>query len=306
MGTTDAVDWVQAGRGFGAEEILQIRETVAWLPGLARKELAATVCEHLHWHTAAGTPKLQACQKLLERLEAAGLLELPALRRQENHSGNRAVVALSERTTADRPLAVPLRELEPVRLEVVTAASQVELWNEYVERFHPLGYKGAFGYRLRYFIRSGTRYLGCVLLAGAARAIAVRDRWIGWDEPTRLRNLPWVVNNSRYLIFPHVQIPHLASHVLGQLARRVRADWQRHWGFAPLLMETFVDPRRYAGTCYRAAGWELLGHSSGRGLKRPGKSYRSTPRLVWVKALDGRFRQLLCAAPLPGRERGNE
>lgn len=301
MGTTDVVDWIQAGREFGAEEISQIRETVAWLPGLARKELAATVCEHLHWHTAAGTPKLQACQKLFERLEAAGLLELPALRRKENHSGHRAVVALSERTTIDRPLAVALRELEPVRLEVVTAASEVGLWNEYVERFHPLGYKGAFGYRLRYFVRSGSQYLGCVLLAGAARAIAVRDRWIGWDEPTRLRNLPWVVNNSRYLIFPHVQIPHLASHVLGQLARRVRADWQRHWGFAPLLMETFVDPRRYAGTCYRAAGWELLGHSSGRGLTRPGKAYRSTPRLVLVKALDSHFRQLLCAAPLPGR-----
>jgi hypothetical protein len=93
----------------------------------------------------------------------------------------------------------------------------------------------------------------------------------------------------------------LASHVLGQLARQVAVDWQRQWGFAPLLMETFVDPRRYAGTCYRAAGWDLLGETSGRGLARPGKSYRSRPRLVLVKPLDQDFRQLLCSAPLPER-----
>ena len=301
MSATDAGDWVQCGREFSAQEIEQIRETVAWLPGLARRELAATVCEHLHWHTIAGTPKLQACQKLLERLAGAGLLELPASRRRKNHSGNRAIVALGERTATDRLLAGALREFDPVRLEVVTEDSEVGLWNEYVERFHPLGYKGAFGYRLRYFIRSGAQHLGCVLLVGAAKAIAVRERWIGWDERARLCNLPRVINNSRFLIFPHVRIPHLASHVLGQLARHVAADWQRQWGFAPLLMETFVDPRRYAGTCYRAAGWDLLGETSGRGLTRPGKSYRSTPRLVLTKPLDEDFRQLLCSAPLPGR-----
>ena len=301
MGTTDAVGWVQAEREFSAQEIGEIRKTVAWLPGLARKELAATVCEHLHWHTPAGTPKIQACQKLLERLEAAGLVALPALRRGQSHGGPRAEVTLGERTAAAKPLAGPLCRFEPVCLEVATSAADAGLWNEYVERFHPLGYKGAFGYRLRYFIRSGSQPLGCILLGGAAKAIAVRDRWIGWDERTRLYSLPRVINNSRFLIFPQVRIPHLASHVLGQLARRVRADWQQQWGFTPLLMETFVDPSRYRGTCYRAAGWELLGETSGRGLTRPGKSYRSTPRLVLVKPLDQACRQRLCTAPLPRR-----
>ncbi len=300
MCTTEAGDWVQCGRQFSAQEIRQIRETVTWLPGLARRELAATVCEHLNWHTASGTPKIQACQKLLERLEAGGLVELPALRRRKVPSGKRAGVALSERTATGKSLVGPLRDFTPVRLEVVTEAAEAVLWNEYVERFHPLGYKGAFGYRLRYVIRSGSQHLGCVLLAGAARAIAVRDRWIGWNEPMRLHNLPWIINNSRYLIFPHVKIPHLASHVLGQLARRVAADWHNQWGFAPLLMETFVDPRQYSGTCYRAAGWELLGETSGRGLARPGKCYRSTPRLVWVKPLHADCRRLLCVEPLQG------
>jgi hypothetical protein len=214
MGATDAQEWVRAGREFSAEEIGEIRETVAWLPGLARRELAASVCEHLHWHTAAGTAKLQACQKLPERLAAAGLLDLPALRRKKNHNGNRCVVALSERTATDRPLAGPLRALEPVRLEVVTEASDEGLWNEYVERFHPLGDKGAFGYRLRYFIRSDTQRLGCVLLAGAARAIAVRDRWIGWNDRARLRNLPRVVNNVRLRKIPDLRNPRKCRHKL--------------------------------------------------------------------------------------------
>jgi len=173
----------------------------------------------------------------------------------------------------------------------------VAQWDALVARWHPLGFQGAFGYRLRYFITAGDRRLGCVLLAGAARALAVRDRWIGWTAQARRENVARVVNNSRFLIFPHVRVPHLASHVLGQLARRARSDWLDHWGFEPLLLETFVDPRHYAGTCYRAAGWQWLGETSGRGLARPGQSYHSTPRQVWVKPLTSDCRASLCAAP---------
>jgi hypothetical protein len=190
-----------------------------------------------------------------------------------------------------------LSALAPVCLEVVRDAALVAQWDALVARWHPLGFQGAFGYRLRYFITAGERRLGCVLLAGAARAVAVRDRWIGWTAQARRENLARVVNNSRFLIFPHVRVPHLASHVLGQLARRARADWLDHWGFEPLLLETFVDPRHYAGTCYRAAGWQLLGATSGRGLARPGQSYRSTPRQVWLKPLSADCRDRLCAAP---------
>ena len=300
MSSSNVSNWVQCGREFSTQEIDQIRETVSWLPGLARAELAATVCEHLEWHTAAGTPKVQACQKLLERLEVAKLVELPVIERQKAPAVKRAGIVLSERTATINPLSCPLHDIEPIHLAIAADATEAGLWNEYVERFHPLGYKGAFGYRLRYFIYSGSRRLGCVLLAGAARAIAVRDRWIGWNPQVRLHNLPWVINNTRFLIFPHIRIPHLASHVLGQLARRVAADWYGQWGFSPLLMETFVDPRQFVGTCYRAAGWTLLGKTSGCGLARPGKRYRSSPRLTFAKPLDEDFRRLLCTGPLPG------
>ncbi|MBK8115213.1 MAG: DUF4338 domain-containing protein [Candidatus Accumulibacter sp.] len=126
-------------------------------------------------------------------------------------------------------------------------------------------------------------------------AATARDAWIGWTAQARRENLPRVLNNSRFLIFPHVRVPHLASHVLGQLARRARSDWLEHWGFEPLLLESFVDPRQHAGTCYRAAGWQLLGETSGRGLARPGRTYHSTPRQVWVKPLGSDGRDRLCS-----------
>jgi hypothetical protein len=138
-------------------------------------------------------------------------------------------------------------------------------------------------------------------MAGAAKAIQARDQWIGWNRPRRQQNLPWVINNTRLLIFPWVRIRQLGSHVLGQLARRVRADWQERWGYGPLLMETFVDPDRFAGTCYWGAGWIELGRTTGRGLPRAGHVYRSTPKRIFVKALCNDFRERLCGGPLQGR-----
>jgi len=286
---------VHCGREFSAAEIADLCATVAWLPGLPRQELAATLCEHLAWFTLSGTPKIHACQEFLERLQTAGLLVLPPLRAAR--PVRPAPLAPAVEPIDEAPIHGSLPALGPVRLEIVRETTRVAQWDALVARWHPLGFQGAFGYRLRYFITAGDRRLGCVLLAGAARAVAVRDRWIGWTAQARRENVARVVNNSRFLIFPHVRVPHLASHVLGQLARRARADWLDHWGFEPLLLETFVDPRHHAGTCYRAAGWQLLGQTSGRGLARPGQSYHSTPRQVWVKPLTSDCCASLCAAP---------
>jgi len=301
MSRTGAGTWVQGGREFSAGEVEHIRATVAWLPQLDRTELAATLCEHLTWYSASGTPKVQACAKLLEKLQVQGLLRLPAKRMEKVHREALRRPALGERSAARAPLRVALRELAPVRVEPVCEPAEAGLWNEYVARYHPLGYQQGFGHRLRYFIRSATQPLGCLSLGGAAKALAARDRWIGWSARTRLRNLPGVVNNTRFLIFPWVECPHLASHALGQLARRVRADWLEHWGFAPLLLETFVDPRHFTGTCYRAAGWEVLGRTRGTGLVRPGKTYHTTAKLILVKPLHRDWRQRLCSQPLPKR-----
>ena len=140
-----------------------------------------------------------------------------------------------------------------------------------------------------------------MLLSGASKALNVRDHWIGWDARQRMKNLPWVLTNNRLLVFPWVQVPNLASHVLGQLARRVGDDWQQRWGYRPVLLETFVDPQRFHGSCYRGAGWEALGHTTGEGLVRAGKAYQTDPKLIFVKPLQADFRRLLCADPIKAR-----
>jgi len=280
-----------------------MRSVAKRFSNLSRKELTYTLCEHLEWLTAAGQPKYTACAKLLARLEAAGELSLPAVRKQHSHPGPKHIALRrpSPRTDPTAPFERSLSAIDPVRLRLASDAQEKSLWNDFVERYHPLGYKKPFGYRARYFIESGSQPLGCVLLGGAAKALGARDRWIGWTDRQRLKNLPWVVNNSRYLIFPWVKVANLASHVLAQLARRVGDDWEGRWGYRPLLLETFVDPIHFRGSCYRAAGWTLLGRTSGEGLVRPGKQYRTSPKLIFVKALQADARALLCSDQREGR-----
>ncbi|MCP4410550.1 MAG: DUF4338 domain-containing protein, partial [Gammaproteobacteria bacterium] len=234
--------WTQAGQEFSEAEIQEICEMVAMFPRLSRKELSCTICEHLEWYSASGNPKQQACEKLLVKLENQGLCQLPV--RQENRVGQRKEkpVRISNRTKPLKTVQIALSSCKPVDVEPVRDKRETVLWNEYVERYHPLKYKKPFGHRLRYFIKAGNEVLGCLLLSGAAKSIGVRDKWIGWDDHKRLKNLGWVLNNSRFLIFPWVQVPHLASHALGKLCKRVADDYETRWHFRPLLLETFVDP----------------------------------------------------------------
>lgn len=287
-----------SGRLFSEEEIEQICETVALFPNLALGELASTVSEHLGWYTAGGTVKRDACMKLLVKMESAGVLKLSERQKRGGRAQRKTVIEPSEATAAGKRINGSLRELGPVTVEPVVEEQGKALWNEYVQRYHPLGYKKPFGYRLRYFIYRESDRLGCVLVSGAAKSLGVRDTWIGWDERRRLCNLSWVVGNNRFLIFPWVVVKNLASHVLAQLVSRVRGDWRRHWGYEPLLMESFVDPADHAGSCYKAAGWQLLGMTTGEGLVRPGKRYTTRPKMIFVKPLCEDFRALLCSAEL--------
>jgi hypothetical protein len=264
--------------------------------------VARTICEHWGWVTASGSYKVTACLKVLEAWEARGLLQLPGKRPMTRWKAEAACgAAPTERTDPGAPLVGELSAVGSVGLEVIQGGDRGRLWKEYLERYHYLGYRQPFGCFVRYFVVSPAGLLGCVLMAGAAKALAARDQWIGWDRRCRQQNLPWVINNTRLLIFPWVRLRHLASHVLGQLARRVQPDWQARWGYEPLLMETFVDPAKFSGTCYRAAGWLALAQTTGRGLARPGQVYQTTPKRLYVKALAEDFRQRLCGGPLPRR-----
>jgi hypothetical protein len=290
---------LQSGREITGEEIDEIQETVNLFPSLSRCELADTICEHLGWFTATGSCKRDACLKLLERLEAKGFVKLPAKRPSPGRKRPRIV--FTTRTDAKAEICGSVGDLVPIRVKLVNGGEQRRLWAEYVSRFHYLGYRKPFGCSLRYFIESPHGLLGCLLFQGAAKALRVRDEWIGWTKGQRLRNLPWVINNSRFLIFPWVKVKNLGSHSLGQALRRIRDDWQERWGYQPVLAESFVDPERYEGISYKADNWVYLGKTTGRGLPRNGKSYTSSPKKVFVRALASDFRALLCSEQLNGR-----
>jgi hypothetical protein len=295
-----AIAMIHCGREISAEEISQIQETVGLCRGLSRKELAQTIAEHLQWYRASGTNKEDACIKLLQKLELKGVLQLPAKRRRSK-TGVESANRISAKTDPQPAIVCPLKQLGAVALEVVKDKDCGKLWQQYVARYHYLGYKKPFGYTLRYFIKSDRGRLGCILYSGAAKCMGARERWIGWTDNQRLRNLPWVINNSRYLIFPWVKVRNLASHVLGQISRQIRGHWQEIWGYAPVLMETFVDPQHYQGSCYQAANWQYIGMTTGQGLVRAGKRYQTSAKKIFLKPLVKNYRELLCSQKLVGR-----
>jgi hypothetical protein len=283
---------VQGGRRISEGEIQQICETVRLFPNLSLTELTATICEHLGWYTAAGGRKEDACEKLLYKLEARGLVRLPEKLRRGG--GERSRITITDRTDPQPHIRCTLRDLGMVWLEEVQGEGK-RLCNEYIGRYHPLGYKQPFGYRMRYFVVCRQGLLGCLLFSGASKALGARDRWIGWTDIQRLQRLAWVVNLSRHLVLPWVQVPNLCSHVLAKAVARIRTDWQKRWDYQPVLIETFVDPNAHEGSCYRAAGWKYLGMTTGEGLVRPGHCYRTTPKKIFVRPLERQFRRVLCS-----------
>ncbi len=289
---------VQCGRKITVEELAEIKETVELFPNLSRSELAETLCENLQWLTASGGHKNDACLKLLTKLETDGIVKLPEKRKVSQRP---KTISTTNRTSPKSDIACSLKDLGPVRLQVCNDRESIGLWNEYVSRYHYLGYKKPFGTFLKYFIVCDSGVLGCLLFAGAAKALGVRDKWIGWGDNQRLRNLAWVINNTRFLILEWIHVKNLASHVLGQVQRRIRDDWHTRWGYRPVLMETFVDPGKYYGSCYKASNWEHLGMTTGEGLVRKGKKYTTTPKMIFVKPLAYDFRSLLCSDELKGR-----
>lgn len=276
------------GREFTESELDLIREVVARCSGLSRMELAHTVCELLGWQRVSGGLKARECREFLERLESQGVLQLPA-KRPGKPVGTHTRVPVSAQGDPREGLVGSLGEFEPIVLELVQSAEARVLFRELVGRHHYLGHAVAFGAHLRYLVyasRPQPVVLGCVQFSSAAWRMAARDRWIGWDDTTRERNLQRVVNNSRFLILPWVRIHNLASVVLSLATRRVTTHWRQRYGIEPLLAETLVDPSRYTGHCYRAANWMAIGQTTGRGrMDREHLRQGTAPKLVFVYPL---------------------
>lgn len=226
-------------------------------------------------------------------MEAMGWLKLPPKVRGPR---GKEEVRVGAGTNQEPELVGLVGDSAPIGLEAVRGRQAIRLWNEYVERYHPLGYKRPFGAHQRYFIVDGSgRRLGGFLFAASAWALAERDQWIGWTPRERAQRLKRVVNNTRFLIFPWVRVRHLASKVLSLAARRIGNDWGQRNGYRPVLLETFVEAERHRGTCYRAANWSWLGVTTGRGRMGRHTRYLSTPKTIFVYPLAADFRAHVCA-----------
>ena len=280
--------WNFVGHRVTPDELGLIRSVVHQFAGLSREELAATVCELLGWVRPSGRLKARECREFLERLEAAGVVMLPA-KRIGRPAGARTAVPVTPRGDAQAPVTGTVADIAPLRIACVTTEAERLLFRELVGRHHYLGCAVPFGAHLRYLVyasRPRAQVVACAQFSSAAWRMACRDAWIGWDEATRARRLPWVVNNSRWLILPWVRVQNLASTILAQLARRIGPDWQAAYGVTPVLLETVVDPARFAGTCYRAANWLVVGTTAGLGRnERTPRRWPRAPKRVLLYPL---------------------
>lgn len=250
------------GRTFSAEELQEIRAIVESSQTDSRSKLSLRICERLNWRQNNGQLKDRSCREALNKLHEQGFLRLPPA---HPRPPKRSPICLSERT-APKPVFTPRpREIDIESFSVLSKRCDIQLWNEFVERYHYLGYGVPVGPNIKYFVRGGDEIVACMTFSGAAWKVAVRDRWIGWSHGQRHNRLHLVLNNTRFLILPWIQVKNLASRLLGLAARRVTEDWLRIYGYSPLLLETFVHVERHAGTCYRAANWICLGETKGRG-----------------------------------------
>lgn len=290
--------WRACGREFTAREVELIAEVVRSCRALSRMELAHTVCELIEWRRAGGGLKARECLDLLAELEAAEVVKLPALRRTRPR-GSRTRIVRTGLAEGAATLRASVAALEAVRLGAVEQRDERQLFRELIDRYHYLGYRVPFGAHVQYLVHIGgtaAQVAGAVQFSSAAWRLSARDRWIGWSEREREAGIARLVQNSRFLLVPWIEVKNLASRVLSLALRRVPGDWERRYGVRPLLAETLVDPARYAGTCYRAANWIEVGMSAGRGrMDRAHRRHGAAPKRVFVYALAADAREQLRA-----------
>jgi hypothetical protein len=286
------VEWRYRGRAVTAEDIVFIRQFIAANASLSRRKLSTKLCEAWDWKQANGAWRDMVCRGLLLMLHRAGEIGLPAIRQ----------VSLNPFLRREKPQAVsvdatPIRGalagIRPISLQQVRRTSEEPLFNSLIEQHHYLGYEQPVGEHLKYLVWAQGRPIACMAWSSAPRHLGSRDRHIGWSGEARRRNIRFVAYNTRFLILPWVEVPHLASHILGSIASSLSKDWEHLYDHPVYFAETFIDPGRFRGTCYRAANWKLLGLTTGRGkddmTHRPNRPVKE----VLGYALTPRFRELL-------------
>jgi len=280
------------GRQISQEGILYIRALVERHPNESRRRLSTRLCEAWQWRQTNGALRDMVCRGLLLMLERAGEITLPPVSYVRHNPLAKRVrpepAKLDATAMEDR-----LRNLQPLEFEPVRRTGKEPLFNSLIEEHHYLGYKQPVGEHLKYMVSAQGRPVACLAWSSAPRHLGSRDRYIGWSAEARRRNIRFIAYNTRFLILPWVRVEHLASHILGRMASRVSEDWQRMYGHPIYFIETFVDPERFHGTCYRAANWVLLGKTTGRGKQSNSYMPNRSIKEVLGYPLTKRFRELL-------------
>lgn len=281
------------GRVLSADDLAMIRTLLADHPDWHRTRLSRELCQRWSWIDETGRPKDMACRTLLLKLERRGFIRLPP-RASPGAPNHRRFKKLPKADLDPHPIEESLKELRPFEVSMARKGADRDLFTVALARHHYLGFRGAVGKNMRYLIRDRhQRPVACLLFGSAAWKAADRDRFIGWSPKTRSARLQRITNNTRFLILPWVRVPHLASHLLGLIARRIAEDWKRTYGHPVHLLETFVERERFRGTCYRAANWIRVGETRGRTRNDRDRSIEAPVKDIYVYPLHLGFRDHL-------------
>ena len=278
------------GRDFTPTEIDLIRDLLT-MPQMNRARLSREVCEHLSWRRDNGGLKDMSCRVALLRMQADGLFTLPPPR-------NPKPVAYRSYPHIEQavlePVTIPSIDLATLQIDPVLTKADSLLWNAYIQRHHYLGHQPMPGAQLRYFVRAAGHIVAALGFGASVWKVKPRDQLIGWTSEQRRRNLHLIVNNARFLILPWIHCENLASRILALVRRRLTADWHARYAYRPVLLETFVEKPRFTGTCYKAANWQNLGDTQGRGKLDTLHRNEQPIKSIWIYPLVRNFQRQLC------------
>jgi uncharacterized protein DUF4338 len=289
-----SVAWCYRGQSLSDEQIAFLRQYITDHPELSRWKLSRQLCEAWQWKQANGALRDMVCRGLLLTLDRAGEIQLPPVRRRVRNR-------LAERERPEpvipdkRPVCGRLGNLAPVEFVQVRRTLEEPLFNSLMEQYHYLGYEQPVGEHLKYLVKVDGQAVACLAWQSAPRHLKMRDRYIEWSDEARQRNVQLLAYNTRFLILPWVKVGHLASHILGRMAKRVPQDWQQLYAHPIYWLETFVDTSRFRGTCYRAANWQVIGTTAGRGHRAPTVERTRPAKQMLGLPLHRKFRELLGA-----------
>ena len=288
------VEFTYRRRTITTNDVSFLRQLIADNPNESRRALSMRVCHEWNWAQPNGAFKDGVCRGLMLKLHREGYITLPP-RKKPFTGGRQSKRKKIEKPDIDQaPVLSTVKQLQPIEFRQVRKSKHETLFDSLIEQYHYLGYTQPVGEHLKYLVLSAERPIACFIFSSAPYSILHRDRFIGWSPDSLEKNRHLLAYNSRFLLLPWVQVPHLASHLLARCARNISADWQVHYNHPVFWLETFIDTERFKGTCYKAANWIFLGNTSGRG-----KYNKTHKQLVSIKAMYGfplvrDFREKLC------------